>query len=148
MEKFADLFLQGLSYEQWLRFYFMEDGDGDDARISVPEGSSALSRREEPEMSGMLDALDGADVSMENSRNALYAWLMRQTGTSGEEFASCIGEVSRDGRCRRSMDLLSGWAQALADGDAAVPGAETAPSFRQWSSAFKAWAGALDPAGQ
>ncbi len=139
MDAFTTLFLHGLRYEQWLRFFFMEDDGEDGARISVSGEAVQRSLSEEPEMKPMLDMLNGREVSLENSRNALFAWLKMQTAASGDGFDVNMGKISADAVCKRQMDLFSGWVQALADGDAALPCGENIPSFSEWNSAFAAW---------
>ena len=77
---FSERFLEALHYEQWLRFYFLEDAPASEAgetaaAITVPEAAAARSRREEPQLSGILEGLRGREVSMERSRSVIFHYL-------------------------------------------------------------------------
>ena len=80
---FAEIFLEAMRYEHWLRFYFADDPEGvqdedsQDAVIRVPAGFAERSRAEEPELVEMLDALQEKLISMETSRDAVFACLAR-----------------------------------------------------------------------
>ena len=156
---FADIFLEAMRYEHWLRFYFADDApgadeqaeqEGRDAVISVPEVSEELSRAEDVELVEILDALQGQLISMERSRDAVFACLGRRTGTQpgSEAFNEQLALLSGDMAFRRQLDWFNAWVQELANneidlsGKALPPDAprdEEIPSFAVWDAAFKFW---------
>lgn len=168
---FADLFLEAMRYEHWLRFYFLEDVEDSpmqasperelsvesmDALLAVPADVAARSREEEPELAEILDALEGQLVSIERSRDVIFDWLGEKTGVrpGTEEFENKMNALAGDAEFRRSLDFFHGWVQELANneidlqGNALPPGAprdERIPSFAEWSRAFRFWFGMQKP---
>ncbi len=146
MEEFAKMFFYGMRYEQWLRFHYMDDAPGreDAAMIAVPPQAAGRSLQEEPELSSLLKALDGREVSLERTRDAIAAWAAAACGMAGDAgaLAESMRRLTEDREFLRLMDMHNGWIQELADKEAW--GAETAdghpaPSFSEWSSAFYRW---------
>ncbi len=136
---FAELFLEAMRYEHWLRFYFLEDKEGyeddnipmqassekelrvnsTDALLVVPAEISELSREEEPALAEILDVMQGQPVSMERSRDVIFTWLGERTGIrpGSEEFESCVTALTGDKEFRRSLDGFHGWVQELANNE-------------------------------
>ncbi|MBP3730263.1 MAG: hypothetical protein J6I40_02185 [Mailhella sp.] len=150
MDFFAELFLRGIRYEQWLRFYFMEgvEKNPDAAVISVPEWAAARSRQGEPDLCMLLEAVNGKKVSLESSKGAVLRWMVGQAGISlgEEEFEARLQGIAANPEVRLWLDMFSGWVQSLADGETAVEysgGATTSeqdvPSFTAWSDSFLQW---------
>lgn len=152
MDSFARLFLDAARYEQWLRFYFMQEkeNDSDVFLISVDPAAACRSRKEEPRFSPLLEALDGKVISLEHSRSVLFSWMGEQTGLDPEskEFAKRMGLLSSDAEFRHHMDMFSGWVQKLADGETSVKTGRSesedsvpssAPGFSEWTSSFFQW---------
>lgn len=169
-DSFADLFLEAMRYEHWLRFYFLEDaeetghGDGplqssperemslDDmnAILVVPAEAAARSHEEEPSLADILEAMQGQLVSMEHSRDVIFAWLGERTGIrpGTEEFERRMNALAGDREFRRRLDAFHGWVQELANneidlqGNAVAPGTAAdgrIPSFAEWDRAFQFW---------
>lgn len=170
---FADMFLEAMRYEHWLRFYFLDDAEvpmqasadnelaveAMDAVIAVPADIAARSRAEEPRFASILDALQGQIVSMERSRDAVFHWLGEQTGVlpGTAEFEASMTALSGDMDFRRKMDGFHGWVQELANnaidlkGNALPPGApsdERIPDFTEWDKAFQFWFSLQKPLGE
>ena len=170
---FADMFLEAMRYEHWLRFYFLADAEvpmqasadselaveSMDAVIAVPADIAARSRTEEPRFVSILDALQGQIVSMERSRDAVFHWLGEQAGVlpGTAEFEACMAALSGDMEFRRKMDGFHGWVQELANnaidlkGNALPPGApsdERIPDFTEWDKAFQFWFSLQKPLGE
>ena len=170
---FADLFLEAMRYEHWLRFYFLKDVEEPeapmqasaereiavesmDALLAVPAEAAARSHEEEPELAEILDALEGQLISMERSRDVNFDWLGERTGIrpGTAEFDAKLGALAGDETFRRSLDFFHGWVQELANneidlqGNALPPGAprdERIPSFAEWNRAFQFWFGMQKP---
>ena len=151
MDAFADLFLEAMHYEHWLRFYFLEDaeeaGHADapmqssperelqmeemNAILVVPAEAAARSREEEPALAEILEALQGQIISMEHSRDVIFDWLGERTGIrpGTAEFDARLGALAGDETFRRRLDFFHGWVQELANneidlqGNALPPGA-------------------------
>ena len=150
MSPFADLFLEAMRYEQWLRFYFLEDAPqaGSLAAVIVlPEDALARTRREEPQFAELREGLLGQEVAMERSRDLMFRYLGGRTGMEpgSAAFAEALAALGSDAAFRRRLDLFQGWVQELADGDTEIGsagdgGENAAPSFRAWEAAFRAWA--------
>lgn len=162
---FAQIFLEAMRYEHWLRFYFADDPEGAqgeesmDAVIRVPADAVARSRAEDAELVEILDALQEQDITMERSRDAVFACLGRRTGTvpGGDAFNEQLGALSADMAFRRELDWFHGWVQELANneidlkGNALPPGAprsDYVPPFAEWDAAFKFWYGLQKPLGE
>lgn len=171
---FATIFLEAMRYEHWLRFYFADDAPADaggqnlapsddegaqDAVIAVPEDFSAVSRNEDPELVEILDALQGQLITMERSRDAVFACLGHRTGMApgSESFNAQLTTLSADMAFRRELDWFHGWVQELANneidlkGNALPPGAprdEHTPSFAEWDAAFRFWYSLQKPLGE
>ena len=150
-DAFADLFLEAMHYEHWLRFYFLEDAEEashDDAPMQsspekelrmeelnailvVPAEAAVRSREEEPALADILEALQGQVISMEHSRDVIFDWLGERTGIrpGTEEFEKRMNALAGDQSFRRSLDFFHGWVQELANneidlqGNALPPGA-------------------------
>ena len=125
MDAFADLFLEAMHYEHWLRFYFLEDVEEPehgpmqsspereltvesmDARLALPAEAAARSRAEEPEFAGILDALQGNIISMERSRDVIFHWLGEKTGVipGSAEFEARMSALAGDAAFRRRLGL-------------------------------------------
>ena len=151
MSTFADHFLEAMRYEQWLRFYFLEDAPQTGslaAVIVLPEDALARTRREEPQFAELREGLLGQEVAMERSRDLMFRYLGGRTGLvpGSAAFAEAMTSLGDDVAFRRRLDLFQGWVQELADGDTEIPGSagddgqNAAPSFRAWEAAFRAWA--------
>ena len=168
-DSFSDLFLEAMRYEHWLRFYFLTDEQQDCAAVppqssperelsiekgsailSVPKEAAERSRREEPALAEMLDALQNTPISMEHSRDIIFTWLGRKTGIApgSAEFENRMNALAANESFRRSLDNFHGWVQELANneldlkGNALPPGAprnEYIPSFAEWNKAFLFW---------
>ena len=169
-DSFADLFLEAMRYEHWLRFYFLEDaketGRSDGPMQSTPEREMSLenmnailvvsaeaaarSHEEEPSLADILEAMQGQPVSMEHSRDVIFAWLGERTGIhpGTKDFERRMNTLVGDREFRRRLDAFHGWVQELANneidlqGNAVPPGSaadERIPSFAEWDRAFQFW---------
>ena len=164
-DSFADLFLEAMRYEHWLRFYFLEDAEDEpmqasperemrveslDALLVVPAEFAERSHEEEPALAEILDAMQGQKISMEHSRDIIFDWLGEKTGIrpGTDAFEAELNALAGDADFRRRLDCFHGWVQELANneldlnGNALPPGApqdETVPSFAEWNKAFLFW---------
>ena len=162
---FAELFLEALRYEHWLRFYFADDPEGvqdedsQDAVIRVPAEFVERSRMEDAELVEMLDALQEKLITMEGSRDAVFANLGRRTGIlpGSEAFNEKLVALSADMGFRRELDWFNAWVQELANneidlkGNALPPGSprdERIVPFAEWDAAFKFWYSLQKPLGE
>ena len=162
---FAEIFLEAMRYEHWLRFYFADDPEGvqdedsQDAVIRVPAEFVERSRTEDAELVEMLDALQEKLITMEASRDAVFANLGRRSGmpAGSEEFDGQLVALSADMGFRRELDWFNAWVQELANneidlkGNALPPGAprdERIVPFAEWEAAFKFWYGLQKPLGE
>ena len=161
---FAEIFLEAMRYEHWLRFYFADDPEGvqdedsQDAVIRVPAEFIERSRAEDPELVEMLDALQEKLISMEASRDAVFANLGRRTGfePGSDAFNEKLVTLSADMGFRRELDWFNAWVQELANneidlkGNALPPGSprdERIVPFAEWDAAFKFWYSLQKPLG-
>ena len=168
---FAEIFLEALRYEHWLRFYFAADAplgegeqpqaaeEGSDAVIDVPTDYQDGARTEDLELVDILDALQGKAISMERSRDAVFACLGRRVGLEpgSDAFNEQLAALSGDMAFRRELDWFNAWVQELANneidlkGNALPPNAphdESIVSFAQWDAAFKFWYSLQKPLGE
>lgn len=138
-ESFADLFLEAMRYEHWLRFYFLEDAEeadnndspmqataereltveSTDALLVVPADIAARSREEEPALAEILDAMQGQIISMERSRDVIFDWLGEKTGVipGSSDFEACMNALTGNADFRRRLDGFHGWVQELANNE-------------------------------
>ena len=162
---FAEIFLEAMRYEHWLRFYFADDPEGsqdedsNDAVIRVPAEFMERSRTEDAELVDILDALQEKLITMEGSRDAVFANLGRRTGLApgSEAFDEQLVALSADMDFRRSLDWFNAWVQELANneidikGNALPPGAprdERIVPFAEWQAAFTFWYSLQKPLGE
>ena len=162
---FSEIFLEAMRYEHWLRFYFADDPEGvqdeesQDAVIRVPADAIARSRAEEADLVDMLDALQEKLITMEASRDAVFANLGRRSGfePGSDAFNEQLVSLSADMGFRRELDWFNAWVQELANneidikGNALPPGAprdESIVPFRAWEAAFKFWYSLQKPLGE
>ena len=162
---FAEIFLEAMRYEHWLRFYFADDPEGsqdedsNDAVIRVPAEFMERSRAEDAELVDILDALQEKLITMEASRDAVFANLGRRSGVApgSEAFDEQLVSLSADMGFRRSLDWFNAWVQELANneidlqGNALPPGAprdERIVPFAEWQVAFNFWYGLQKPLGE
>ena len=95
---FADLFLEAMRYEHWLRFYFLEDVEGPengspmqaspereiavesmDALLAVPADVAARSRGEEPELADRYGVTEFPAMLILNGEKIFRKVTGRQT---------------------------------------------------------------------
>jgi hypothetical protein len=166
---FAEAFLLAMRYEHWLRFYFLADDSSTtdttpmqsspqkelavgnaDARIIVSQEKREISYKEEPYLFPILEAMTKYPVSMEHSRDIIFAWLGSTTGIQpgSSEFEAQMNAMTGDENFRRCMDGFHGWVQELANneldlqGNALPPDApqsDVIPTFAEWDKAFQFW---------
>ena len=146
MEDFAEMFFRGVRYEQWMRFHFIQDvpGKEDEALISLPPAVAERSLREEPEFAELLNMLDGRQVSLERTRDALASWTCSRLGITvdGKKLAGYMLQLTEDREFLHLMEMHNGWIQELADRESASPERRKSPetpSFSVWSAAFYRW---------
>ena len=162
---FAEIFLEAMRYEHWLRFYFADDPEGvqdedsQDAVIRVPAEFMERSRSEDAELVDILDALQEKLITMEGSRDAVFANLGRRTGLApgSEAFDEQLVSLSGDMGFRRELDWFNAWVQELANNEidikgnalpAGAPRDERIVPFAEWQSAFKFWYSLQKPLGE
>ena len=162
---FAEIFLEAMRYEHWLRFYFADDPEGvqdedsQDAVIRVPAEFMERSRSEDAELVDILDALQEKLITMEASRDAVFANLGRRSGFApgSEAFDEQLVALSADMDFRRSLDWFNAWVQEIANneidlqGNALPPGAprdERIVPFAEWQAAFNFWYSLQKPLGE
>lgn len=140
MPLFADAFLEALRYEQWLRFSFLKDSPGaEGAVLAVPEDAARLSRCEQPHLVEILEELQGREISMERSREAIFRLLKKRFGLTEEALGEAAAALANDVDFSRQIDFFQGWVQELADGEGQGECLNVAPSFREWEEAFQSW---------
>ena len=162
---FAEIFLEAMRYEHWLRFYFADDPEGvqdedsQDAVIRVPAEFMERSRTEDAELVDILDALQEKLITMEASRDAVFANLGRRSGfvPGSEAFDEQLVALSADMDFRRALDWFNAWVQELANNEidikgnalpAGAPRDERIVPFAEWQSAFKFWYSLQKPLGE
>ena len=162
---FAEIFLEAMRYEHWLRFYFADDPEGvqdedsRDAVIRVPAEFMERSCTEDAELVDILDALQEKLITMEASRDAVFANLGRRSGVApgSEAFDEQLVSLSADMDFRRALDWFNAWVQELANneidlkGNALPPGSsrdERIVPFAEWQAAFKFWYSLQKPLGE
>lgn len=155
----AATLLEAIRYEHWLRFYFLELPDDEEALtavLRVPAAAAEASRRAEPHLFPLLEAMQGREVSLDGARDAVFRFVAGCAHADADDpaFGEGLFQLIGDPDFRRGLDAFHGWVQELANGEAADPagaegvpenGPETAreeavPSFAQWQAAFEAWA--------
>ena len=155
---FADAFLQGMRFEHWLRFYFSEDMEGREngAVLRVPSSFAESCEREHPELIQILNELQGNEIGMERSRDAVFSFIGDVTGIrqGSEEFERVMSGLAGDEEFRRNIDFFHSWVQELADNAIdlqanalpphSLPDGEV-PSFSRWEKAFSFWKGLQKP---
>lgn len=146
-----DALLEAVRYEHWLRFHFLDVPEGVDesgdilaAVLRVPASVAEASRRAEPHLAPLLEDLQGRDISMEGSREAVFRHVARTAGADPADpaFGERLFQLVSDPDFRRELDAFHGWVQELANGEARPGeegGEESAPSFAAWQAAFRAW---------
>ncbi|MCH5276697.1 MAG: hypothetical protein J1E80_02560 [Desulfovibrionaceae bacterium] len=146
----SDALLEALRYEHWLRFYFVDAPEGADdaddplaASLRVPASAAEASRRAEPHLFPLLEALRGRDISMEGARDAVFRHVALRVGADPADpaFGERLFHLVSDPDFRRGLDAFHGWVQELANGEAPAGKAEDegAPPFALWQAAFRAW---------
>ncbi|MBO4318286.1 MAG: hypothetical protein J5855_08460 [Mailhella sp.] len=153
---FSGLLMDAIRFEQWLRFYYMEDGSGSKRDI---EGAEAFSARdpeagqgnavlcipadvlqriadEMPGFAPLAYALNGSVISAGSSRICIFAYLRERFGLGESEFGDSILKSIEDPDFRRALDAFHGYVQYLADNE----NDENASFFNEWMERFDAWA--------
>lgn len=151
--------LESIRYEHWLRFYFMagtddveeikaESPDNWDltAKLEVPAAHAEASRLAEPYLYPLLQVLQGGEVSLESSRDAVFRHAACVAGENFDDpgFGAVLFQLVSNPDFRRGLDAFHGWVQELANGDVTPNfgpscGANCIPTFAQWQAAFKEW---------
>lgn len=155
------LLLEAIRYEHWLRFHFLDDpeseneaigadADGLAARLRVPEEVVEASRRAEPHLYPLLEALRDRPITLEGSRDAVFRYVNAALGGESDEaaFGERLFALVADPDFRRGLDAFHGWVQELANGEISADSSEDgsagesdAPSFAIWQAEFERWAG-------
>lgn len=158
----ADTLLEAIRYEHWLRFYFLDvpedetDAAGEDALkavLRVPQACAEASRRAEPHLFPLLEALRDREIALDGARDSVFRHVARAVGVDEADaaFGEELFQLVADPDFRRGMDAFHGWVQELANGEVTVedgggvaPGTPEAddvpPSFAVWQAAFREWA--------
>ncbi len=139
MPLFADAFLEALRYEQWLRFSFLEEAPGGAAILAVPEEAARISRREEAPLARILEELQGREISMERSREAIFRLLEHRFNLTQKALREAAAALAKDADFRRQIDLFQGWVQEIVNAETREEKPDEAPSFRKWEESFQAW---------
>ena len=148
--------LRAIRYEHWLRYYFAElppepetagaetrEDDFQRAVLRIPPEWSERSRREEPEMFSLLEALRDRPVSLDSAREAVFRHVSGElcsAGEPGDELFHLVGDPD----FRRGLDSFHGWVQRLANGELRPAGPETGDEdapvpFSSWEQSYAAW---------
>lgn len=158
----ADILLEAIRYEHWLRFYFLDvddapapdntpdntpdsagPGDFPPAFLRVPEAWAARTRRDEPRFAALLDAVDGREISLEASRDSVYCHVAAAVGHNPADpaWGEALFQLVGDPDFRRGLDAFHTWVQMLAEGELTVPGQteDDAAPFGAWQDAFRHW---------
>lgn len=155
--------LEAIRYEQWLRFYFMADteeefkAEGTDgaeyaeawdltAKLDVPPTYADISQSNEPHLYPLLEVLQGVEISLEGSRDAVFRHAANAAGQDYEApgFGETLFQLVGNPDFRRGLDAFHGWVQDLANGEIEAGlnpdcAAGSVPTFAQWQAAFKEW---------
>lgn len=150
-----DALLEAIRYEHWLRFYYMDrpegadqeaDPDGLAAILRVPAAVAEASRRAEPHLFPLLKELEGREVSLDGTRDAVFRHVALDAGADPADpaFGERLFHLVGDPDFRRGLDAFHGWVQELANGETRLEedeaaDEETVPSFAEWEAAFRTW---------
>lgn len=149
----SDVLLEAIRYEHWLRFHFLEVPEGVDEKgdvlaavLRIPASAAEASRRAEPHLAPLLEDLQGRDISMEGSREAVFRHVALTVGEDPLDptFGERLFHLVSDPDFRRGLDAFHGWVQELANGEVRAAGkdgeeGEGAPPFAVWQEAFRIW---------
>ncbi len=157
-DSFSALLMDSIRFEQWLRFYYMEDeeiapkdGCGEKAAsvfAGEPDSGServilripqAVMRRiadDMPEFTGLAQTLNDAVISAESSRSRIFAFIRERLQLDEAAFSSRVLQAIEDPDFRRALDAFHGYVQYLADNEKG----ESAPFFDEWMARFETWA--------
>lgn len=117
-------------FEQWLRFYFIEER-GEELFLSVPDDVCYACRLKYPDLCGLLEALNGRPLDHQATLAALGdIMLSGQFALSGEDWA----EILCGADFRITMQLMSYWVQDQED----ALDSEVLP-FGKWREFFISW---------
>lgn len=143
-----DALLEAIRYEHWLRFYYMylpeePDADGLTAILRVPASVAEASRRAEPHLFPLLEVLQGREISLEGTRDAVFRHVALAAGADAADaaFGERLFRLVEDPDFRRGLDAFHGWVQNLANGEVRLEEGDedTVPSFAEWEAAFRTW---------
>lgn len=130
--------LDAIMFENWIRFYFMEEESGDALRIKIPGERLELIKNLYPGLYPLAETLNNLPVEFETSRNAVINLLMNNR----EEAASAVNDIqnifsSRDFQIQ--LQLFHTWLQthtALLE--------QKFTDFGEWRDIFNEWSNSSD----
>lgn len=121
-----------LMFENWLRFYFIAE-EGDKLFLRVPETAEKRIREEYPHLFGLLELLNGREITYETSRDAVCSFVASdvdgsrmKSGNSEKVFDSSLFQFE--------MQLFNIWVQSHEE--------QLDKSFmdlRKWQELFAEW---------
>ena len=142
--------LEVIMFENWLRFYFISEAEGDGLALAVPEQGVARIREQYPRFMPLLEDLNGKGISFELSRRVVCAFVATQL--DGKTLPVNMADSVLDSAgFQLEMQLFNNWVQGHEEQlDATfLTFSEWMRLFAEWrdSDKVKEWAASLAGAG-
>ncbi len=141
--------LEAVMFENWLRFYFITEQEGNRLTLAVPEQGMARLKELHPHLVPLAEEVNGKEISFELSRQAVCTFVVTQI--DGQAMPRNMADLVFDSSSfQLEMQLFNNWVQAHEDQLDAhfLDFAAWKRLFAEWRNSDKVriWAASLESA--
>ncbi|MFV0423045.1 hypothetical protein [Oleidesulfovibrio sp.] len=122
-----------MMFENWLRFYFINEEEDSKLFIRVPEQAEERIQKDYPDVAGLLEFMNNKEITFETSRSAVCTFVA--TKLEGKSVRNDLtGRVFDSSVFQLQMQLFNIWVQSHeAQLDSSFM------EFRTWLEMFEEW---------
>lgn len=120
-------------FENWLRFYFIAEGNGDDLVIRIPDQGMKKIESLYPHLAGLADRLNHGVITHDSSLREICLFVASSVDGATVNEAT-TQQVFASGEFQMAVQLFSTWVQAHEE-----QLDETFTDFGSWKKMFGEW---------
>ena len=139
-QKNVDDVLEGVMFENWLRFYFLEETEEKDEKgepklvMNIPEKGMAKIKELYPRLYTLAEDVNGMPATFDVSRNAVCNYVLTELVKPGDGGASAMSSVIDSRAFQVKNQLFNIWVQGYEE-----QLDQQFLEFGQWQLIFSEW---------
>lgn len=122
-----------MMFENWLRFYFINEEEDSKLFIRVPEQAEERINSEYPDVAGLLEFMNNKEITFETSRTAVCTFIATHLEGKGVR-SDLTGRVFDSSVFQLEMQLFNIWVQSHEE-----QLDNSFMEFRTWQEMFEEW---------